>query len=114
MRVELIDGVIYDVETPTFDHQKIVGEIYRQIANYILDNNGQCEAGISPIDVQLDCDDRTMVQPDVLILCDEKKIMKWGIMGAPEFVAEVLSPSTKRKDCLKKLNKYEEAGVKEY
>ncbi len=69
---------------------------------------------MSPVDVRLDCDDRTMVQPDVLILCDEKKIMKWGIMGAPDFVVEVLSPSTKRKDCFKKLAKYEAAGVKEY
>ncbi len=114
MQVELIDGVIYDVETPTFDHQKIVGEIYRQIANYILDNNGQCEAGISPIDVQLDCDDRTMVQPDILILCNREKIQNGRVFGAPDFVLEVIAPSTKRKDYFKKLEKYENAGVREY
>ncbi len=113
-RVELIDGVFYDMAAPTFVHQRIGGEIYRQISNFVFENKGSCIPMMSPVDVRLDCDDRTMVQPDVLILCDEKKIMKWGIMGAPEFVAEVLSPSTKRKDCLKKLNKYEEAGVKEY
>lgn len=114
IRVELIDGVIYDMETPTFDHQKIAGEIYRQIANYIMDNNGKCEAGIAPIDVQLDCDDKTMVQPDVLILCKNEKIVKGRVFGAPDFVLEVISPSTKRKDYFKKLEKYENAGVREY
>lgn len=114
IRVELIDGVIYDMAVPTFDHQKIAGEIHRQIANYILENNGQCEAGISPIDVQLDCDDKTMVQPDVLILCDSEKIQKGRVFGAPDFVLEVISPSTKRKDYYKKLEKYENAGVREY
>lgn len=114
IRVELIDGVIYDMAAPTFDHQKIAGEIHRQIANYILDNNGQCEAGMSPIDVQLDCDDKTMVQPDVLILCNQEKIQKGRVFGAPDFVLEVISPSTKRKDYFKKLEKYENAGVREY
>lgn len=114
IRVELIDGVIYDMAAPAFDHQKIAGEVYRQIANYIIDNNGQCEAGMSPIDVQLDCDDKTMVQPDVLILCSNEKIQKGRVFGAPDFVLEVISPSTKRKDYFKKLEKYENAGVREY
>lgn len=114
IRVELIDGVIYDMAAPTFDHQGITGEIYRQIANYIMDNNGECRACISPIDVQLDCDDKTMVQPDVLILCSKEKILKGRVFGAPDFVLEVVSPSTKRKDYFKKLAKYENAGVREY
>lgn len=114
VRVELIDGVIYDMGAPGFDHQKIAGEIYRQIANYIMDNNGKCEAGISPVDVQLDRDDRTMVQPDVLILCDSGKLVKGRVFGAPDFVLEVISPSTKKRDYFKKLTKYENAGVREY
>lgn len=114
IRVELIDGVLYDMAAPTFDHQKMAGEVYRQIANYIVDNNGKCEAGIAPIDVQLDCDDRTMVQPDVLILCNGEKILKGRVFGAPDFVLEVISPSTKKKDYFKKLEKYENAGVREY
>ncbi len=114
IRVELIDGAIYDMAAPDFEHQKIVGEIYRQIANYILENNVQCEAGISPIDVRLDCDDRTMVQPDLLILFDHEKIQNGKVFGAPDFVLEVISPSTKRKDYFKKLEKYENAGVREY
>lgn len=113
-RVELIDGVFYDMSAPVPVHQRIGGELYRQIANFIFENKGSCIPFMSPVDVRLDCDDKTMVQPDVIILCDKNKIMKWGIMGAPDFVVEVLSPSTKRKDCIKKLDKYREAGVKEY
>lgn len=113
-RVELIDGVFYDMASPTFLHQKIAGEIYRQIANFILERGGDCEPFVSPVDVQLDCDEKTMVQPDVGILCHNDKIKKWGVYGAPDFVLEIISPSTKRKDCTKKLSKYMEAGVREY
>lgn len=113
-RVELIDGYFYDMASPTTLHQLIAGEIYRQISNFIMNNNGECLPLISPIDVQLDCDEKTMVQPDVVILCDKDKLCKWGIFGAPEFVLEVISPSTKKKDYIKKLSKYEMAGVKEY
>lgn len=69
---------------------------------------------ISPVDVQLDCDDRTIVQPDVLILCDKSKYTPARIIGAPDFVAEVLSKSTRKKDIFIKLNKYKNAGVREY
>ena len=113
-RVELIDGYFYDMAAPTFLHQQIAGEIYRQIANFILDNGGNCKPLISPVDVQLDCDERTMVQPDVGILCHDDKIEKWGVYGAPDFVLEIISPSTRRKDCIKKLDKYMDAGVREY
>lgn len=113
-RVELIDGVFYDMSAPTFVHQGIAGEIYLQIANFIRENKGECVVRVSPIDVRLDCDDRTMVQPDVLIVCDKRKIKRWGILGAPDFIVEVLSPSTGRKDRHKKLAKYLNAGVREY
>ncbi len=113
-RVELIDGVFYDMGAPTGLHQLIAGEVYRQIANYILDQGGECIPWISPIDVQLDCDDRTMIQPDVLILCDPDKEQNGRIFGAPDFVLEVVSPSTLKKDTFVKLKKYMNAGVREY
>ncbi len=113
-RVELIDGFFYDMVTPPFLHQRIAGEIYRQIANFIMERGGSCQPFVSPVDVQLDCDEKTMVQPDVGILCHEDKIKKWGVYGAPDFVLEIISPSTKRKDCTKKLSKYMDAGVREY
>lgn len=113
-RAELIDGVIYDMNSPTFVHQRIAGIVYYQIFHYIEEKKGRCIPMMAPVDVCLDCDNRTMVQPDILIICDHSKIMKWGILGAPEFVLEVLSPATKWMDCMKKLGKYQNAGVKEY
>lgn len=113
-RVELIDGYFYDMASPTFGHQSIGGEVYRQIANFIMERDGGCRPFIAPVDVQLDCDEKTMVQPDVGIICDKDKIKKWGIYGAPDFLLEVISPSTKQKDYTKKLFKYMEAGVREY
>ena len=111
-RVELIDGVIYDMSVPTFVHQHILGDIYNTIQNYINDRKGACIPMMAPVDVRLDCDNRTMVQPDILILCDKSKICKWGIMGAPDFCLEIISESTGRKDYIKKLQKYTDAGVK--
>lgn len=113
-RVELIDGVIYDMSSPMFVHQIIAGEVYGQIREYIGKNKGKCVPAIAPVDVQLDCDNRTMVQPDVLIICDRDKIRGFGVFGAPDFVLEVLSPSTRKKDLTLKLSKYIEAGVREY
>lgn len=113
-RVELIDGVFYDMSAPSTIHQIVGGEMYNQISNYIREKGGDCIPFIAPTDVQLDCDERTMVQPDVMILCDRSKLIRRCIMGAPDFLVEVLSPSTKRKDAMIKLNKYEAAGVREY
>ena len=113
-RVELIDGYFFDMSSPTFGHQSIGGEIYRQIANYIMERGGSCRPFIAPVDVQLDCDNRTMVQPDVGIVCDPGKIKRFGIYGAPDFLVEVISQSTKKKDYALKLSKYIEAGVREY
>lgn len=113
-RVELIDGCIYDMGAPTAAHQMIVGDIHRQISNYIIEKDGKCLPFISPTDVQLDCDNKTMLQPDVFIVCDPKKLTQARVWGAPEFVAEVISKSTKSRDYGKKLAKYMDAGVKEY
>lgn len=113
-RVELIDGYFYDMASPTTLHQRIGGEVYRQISNFILDHDGSCIPLISPIDIQLDCDEKTMVQPDVAVLCQDDRVKTWGVYGAPDFVLEVISPSTRRKDYTKKLSKYMAAGVREY
>ena len=113
-RLELIDGVLYSMSSPTATHQVLVGTIYNKIANYIMGKKGQCVPIISPIDVQLDCDEKTILQPDVIVVCDRDKIKKGVVYGAPDFVVEVLSPSTRRRDKSLKLNKYTEAGVREY
>lgn len=114
VRVELIDGVIFEMQAPSYVHQKLVAEITYTLANYIKKKKGKCEALPSPLDVQLDCDDKTMVQPDVIVICDKNKIIKRGLYGAPDFAVEILSPSTRKKDMTIKLSKYMNAGVREY
>ena len=113
-RVELIDGVFYDMGAPASPHQLIGGSVYSQLAAFRNANKGPCLPMMSPVDVQLNRDDRTMVQPDVLIVCDRSKITWKGIYGAPDFIVEVLSPATRKKDMTLKLAKYIDAGVREY
>lgn len=113
-RVELIDGVIYDMSSPTSAHQLIAGLIYSKMISHVLDKKGKCLPMISPIDVQLDCDNKTMVQPDVVIVCDRDKIINRCIYGAPDFIIEVISRSSTKRDSVIKLNKYLNAGVREY
>lgn len=90
-RRELIDGVFYDMASPSGFHQIIAGRLYNMIQNFIDSKKGRCRVLISPLDVQLNCDNRTMIQPDVIILCDMTKFTNRCIMGAPDFLAEVLS-----------------------
>lgn len=95
-RVELIDGVIYDMSAPTSVHQLLGTEILLVLKDYIRKEHSLCVPVASPIDVQLDCDDKTMVQPDVIVVCDREKIQNRCIYGAPDFVVEVLSKSTRK------------------
>ena len=113
-RVELIDGVFYDMGAPNLAHQDVSYVIHSAIANYIRKNNGKCRAFSAPVDVQIDCDNKTMVQPDVLVVCDRSKLKTFGVLGAPDLLVEILSPSTRKKDMTIKLSKYQEAGVREY
>lgn len=113
-RVELIDGVIYDMASPTFIHQTIALRLGMAFSGYIDGNHGKCIAAVAPMDVQLDKDNKTMIQPDVMIICDRSKIKKRVVYGAPDLVVEVLSPSTYKKDIRLKLKKYRAAGVREY
>lgn len=113
-RAELIDGVIYEMSSPNFNHQLLASRLHMALFSHILKNKGDCFALEAPMDVQLDCDNRTMVQPDVIVLCDRGKRRKFGIFGAPDLLIEILSPSTRKKDLGIKFVKYENAGVREY
>ena len=113
-RFELIDGVLYDMSAPSSLHQLIGGYIHAQLFNHITRKKGACLPMIAPVDVQLDRDDKTMVQPDVLIVCNRDIVIRRCVYGAPDFIMEVLSPSTKNKDRYMKLHKYSSAGVREY
>jgi len=114
-RVELIDGVFYDMSAPTIPHQVIAGDLYRRLGNFVDTAGGSCVPMIAPVDVQLDCDDKTIVQPDVLVVCDKEKLANGKrVYGAPDLVIEVLSKSTRDKDRFLKGRKYQDAGVREY
>ena len=113
-RVELIDGVFYDMAGPTTLHQMIVFQIQRSLWDHVEKGKGPCIPLASPVDVVLDNDQYTVVQPDVLVVCDREKFRDGRVYGAPDLVVEVLSPSTRRKDITLKLYKYTEAGVREY
>lgn len=113
-RVELIDGVIYDMAAPAIIHQKILGELHLLFRECMDRHEGSCEVYLSPCDVRLDRDNRTMVQPDLLVVCEEYDIGAKAFDGAPDLTLEILSPSTRSRDMLLKLHKYANAGVREY
>ena len=115
VRVELIDGIFYDIQSPLLVHQRVNGCIFYQLSEYIQSNDEQCIPFTAPTDVQLDCDDRTIVQPDLLVVCDREKLNGGArVFGAPDFIIEVISPSNWYHDMIRKLKKYKNAGVKEY
>ncbi len=114
-RVELIDGVFYDMAAPSYRHQIILGELYIQFRACADGHEGECRVMLSPCDVQLDNDDKTIVQPDLFVLCGKTDIT--GLQrfpGAPDLTLEILSESTRSKDVLLKSYKYKNAGVREY
>lgn len=114
-RVELIDGVFYDLAEPDLAHQGMTGALHWELMNYMKTHKGQCLPLIAPFDVRLDRDDRTMVRPDVAVVCDRNKAGNGRcVFGAPDFIIEVLSEATRKKDLGIKLEKYRGAGVKEY
>ncbi len=114
VNVELIDGRFYYMESPSYRHQHILTEVLFAIGCFIKANHGKCEALPSPMEVQLDKDDYTLVKPDILIVCEQNKILHDRIYGAPDFIAEILSPASRKKDMRLKLMKYFHAGVREY
>lgn len=113
-RAELIDGKIYDMAPPNRLHQKIVTRLSGIIDRYISEHNGACEVYASPFAVFLNEDDKTYMEPDVSIICDRNKLDDKGCNGAPDWIIEVVSPSSQRMDYLTKLFKYRTAGVREY
>ncbi len=114
VRAELIDGQLFYMASPTRTHQKIVGGMYLAVAGYIRSRGGRCEVYIPPYGVFLNGDDSTYVEPDLTVICDLDKSEEKGCIGAPDWIVEVVSPSSKRIDYSIKLFKYRTAGVREY
>lgn len=113
-RAELIDGVIYDMAPPNRLHQELVSELHYKITDYIKKNKEVYKVYPAPFAVFLNADDRNYVEPDISVICDNDKLDDKGCNGAPDWIIEIASPSTKRIDYSIKLFKYRSAGVREY
>ncbi len=113
-RAELIDGQIYYMAPPSWSHQKISRILHQSIANYIDSNDGICEVLAAPFAVFLSEDNVNYVEPDISVICDISKLDDKGCHGAPDWVIEIVSPSSKAMDYFTKLFKYRTAGVREY
>lgn len=113
-RAELIDGQIYYMAPPSRIHQRIAGEIFAIIREYINTHNGACEVDIAPFAVFLNEDDTNYVEPDISVICDKSKLTDKGCSGAPDWIIEIVSPGSRRMDYFTKLFKYRTAGVREY
>ena len=113
-RHELIDGVPYLMSAPSRRHQKLLGKLFIQFDTLLKGKT--CEVYFAPFDVRLNADtlDNTVVQPDLLIVCDKAKLDDAGCKGAPDMVVEILSPSTSRHDRILKFKTYLKSGIGEY
>ena len=115
-RWEIIEGVPYLMSAPSWIHQEKLMELARQIANFLRGN--PCKVFAAPFDVRLfpkeDNSDDTVVQPDIVVICDRSIIGGTGCAGVPDMAIEVLSPSSDRHDRLRKFQLYQKAGVREY
>ena len=122
-RIELIDGVFYEMYPeidgyrgfPSTRHQEILGELYRRIANHIVDNNGPCKVFLAGLGVYEDRKEGGIyVIPDISVICDKDKLSEGGCEGAPDWIIEIISPSNPKNDYIRKLNLYLKMGVREY
>lgn len=118
-RRELIDGIVYDMTpAPSVAHQDVLGALHVQVRPAL--GPGPCRTFLAPFDVRLprgdEADDAvdTVVQPDLVVFCDPARLDAAGGRGAPDWVVEILSPSTAAKDQVTKRDLYERRGVREY
>lgn len=116
--VELVRGFVLPMSpAPAPVHQRVSYYLSKTIGNLLP--TGHCELYYAPLDVYLHSTSdpqqpATVIQPDLLIVCDPKKITRRGCEGAPDWIAEILSPGTARYDYDVKFHLYEQAGVQEY
>ena len=113
-RIELIDGKIYYMAAPNQQHQELSRRLSSRFDNYL--HGKKCDSFSAPFDVRIDfmIGNESVVQPDLLVVCDKNKLDGRGLNGAPDFIIEILSPSNRSHDLVRKYNKYLEVGVQEY
>lgn len=115
VRAELIDGqLIYNQAAPSRIHQTILSELHTVINNYIKSKGSSCRVYPAPFAVKLREDRKTIVEPDISIICDRNKLTDRGCTGAPDWIIEIVSPGNSSHDYIVKLNLYADADVREY
>ncbi len=115
-RAELIDGDIYYMTSPSRMHQRILQKLSQALGNHIDAHKGKCEVYPAPFAVWPfgEENDTDYLEPDISVVCNPDKLTDKGCSGAPDFIVEIVSPSTASRDYLYKLNRYQSAGVREY
>jgi len=117
-RWEVIDGTPYLMAAPSWEYQAISNDLSAQFNLYL--QGKRCQVFTAPFDLRLpepkksDEESTTIIQPDLVIICDASKLKGTGYFGIPELVVEIESPSSAKMDKIIKFNKYEKAGVPEY
>lgn len=115
VRAELIDGQIYYMAAPSRIHQEILSFLHLEIGNYIRSKKGSCKIYPAPFAVKLfEDNNKTIVEPDISVVCDPNKLTERGCAGAPDWIIEIISPGNPGNDYIHKLNLYAKAGVREY
>ncbi len=114
VRAELIDGQFYGMSAPSRIHQEILSGLHGTIFNHIQTKSGSCKVYPAPFAVKLFEDDKTIVEPDISVICDRDKLTDRGCTGAPDWIIEIVSPGNPAHDYVRKLNLYLDAGVREY
>ena len=116
-RWQLLDGHAHAMAPPSLNHQRVVSRLISQLDQQLRGKH--CEALAAPVGVRLpeagtaDEFTRTVFEPDIVVVCDPAKLDARGVRGAPDFIIEVLSPSTASFDLIEKRQRYDEAGVRE-
>lgn len=113
-RVEVFDGIVYDMASPSQVHQSILLELSTLLNSYVKSHKGDCKIFPAPFDVKLSDHPLTIVQPDIMIVCDKNKLDGKRCNGAPDFVIEIISPGNLADDYVRKLYYYKNYGVREY
>lgn len=113
-RVEVFDGIAYDMASPSQIHQSVSMQLCTVINNYILHKKGPCRIFSAPFDVKLSDQPLIIVQPDIMVICNENNLDEKRCNGAPDFIIEIVSPENPADDYIRKLYYYEKYGVREY
>lgn len=113
-RAELIDGELFMMAAPALIHQDMLTWLTVRIGSYVMKHKGSCKVVPAPFAVYVKDDEYNYVEPDIVVICDRDRLDEKGCHGAPDWVIEIVSPSSKTMDYVRKLALYQEAGVREY